>query len=395
MIAKKIISLTISALLSTFTLTMPATAISKETFENNDTVYILKDGVTNDFDKYEKLSFSELLSMSDEDYINLVFNGYRGDYDGASKCYNFIDPVLRSTAKIYTGKEIEKNPSYMTKTEWPLYQNELYVYSGTSDEEQNILNQEINNMLGENIFGTWGDVKGIYKYEDMTYAVMNYISSSFSVSVEYEENLEYFNHDAFLKSLNKYFGDTLDYKIYLNSGKDNYSIVFDTVDLKGSGCEYLGQTLYDPTLENTLYMSKILYVLTSVCPTASFNNAFVKDYSDEDFIYENTVQQAQEETTTTTAITTTNLPVTETTAETALENDTDMTKLAILSQNILSSNSLTSSTPVSNKKTTVSLNITTINNISSPKTGDNDINQFLFLIAGTILIAFLLRKPEN
>ena len=373
MIAKKFVSLILSAMFLIIPATMPVMAVAEETSETNDIVYKLKDGVNNDFDKYEKLSFLELLSMSDEDYINLVFNGYRGNDENASKCYNFIDPVIRSNSLIYTGKTIENAPSNMQKTEWPLYQNELYVYSGISDEDQNLLNEEVNNMFGENIFGSMGDVKGICKYEESTYAVMNYISSSFSISLDYEETLDYFNQDAMFRELDKYFGDELDYKVYLNNGKNNYKIIFDVDDLKKSKPEYLGLALYDPSLENILYMSKILYVLNSICPTASSNNPFAKGVSDNgELVYENIVQQ--EETTTTTITTT--ISETETSFESA-------------ESSVSSVSSVTES--VSKPTTTTTI----IKNIDSPKTGVNNINKFLLLIAGASSMTLLFHKKHK
>lgn len=371
MIAKKFVSLILSTMFLIFPATMPVMAFAEETSETNDVVYKLKDGVNNDFDKYEKLSFSELLSMSDEDYINLVFHGYRGNDENASKCYNFIDPVVRTNSFIYTGKTIENAPSNMQKTEWPLYQNELYVYSGISDEDQNLLNEEVNNMFGENIFGSMGDVKGICKYEESTYAVMNYISSSFSISLDYEETLDYFNQDAMFRELDKYFGDELDYRVYLNKGRNNYKIIFDVDDLKKSEPEYLGLALYDPSLENILYMSKILYVLNSICPTASSNNPFAKGVSDNgELVYENIVQQE-----TTTTITTT-ISETETSFESA-------------ESSVSSVSSVTES--VSKPTTTTTI----IKNIDSPKTGINNINKFLLLMAGASSMTLLFHKKRK
>ena len=67
MIAKKFVSLILSAMFLILPATMPVMAVAEETSETNDIVYKLKEGVNNDFDKYEKLSVSELLSMRDEE----------------------------------------------------------------------------------------------------------------------------------------------------------------------------------------------------------------------------------------------------------------------------------------------------------------------------------------
>ena len=133
----------------------------------------------------------------------------------------------------------------------------------------------------------------------------------------------------------------------------------------------MGLALYDPSLENILYMSKILYVLNSICPTASSNNPFAKGVSDNgELVYENIVQQE-----TTTTITTT-ISETETSFESA-------------ESSISSVSSVTES--VSKPTTTTTI----IKNIDSPKTGVNNINKFLLLMAGASSMTLLFHKKRK
>ena len=136
----------------------------------------------------------------------------------------------------------------------------------------------------------------------------------------------------------------------------------------------MGLALYDPSLENILYMSKILYVLNSICPTASSNNPFAKGVSDNgELVYENIVQQ---ETTTTTTTITTTISETETSFESA-------------ESSVSSVSSVTES--VSKPTTTTTI----IKNIDSPKTGVNNINKFLLLMAGASSMTLLFHKKRK
>ena len=138
--------------------------------------------------------------------------------------------------------------------------------------------------------------------------------------------------------------------------------------------EYFGLALYDPSLENILYMSKILYVLNSICPTASSNNPFAKGVSDNgELVYENIVQQE-----TTTTITTT-ISETETSFESAES----------------SVSSVSSVTESVSKPTTTTTTTTIIKNIDSPKTGVNNINKFLLLMAGASSMTLLFHKKRK
>lgn len=268
---KKSLSLVIALSISLSMASLPF-AYAEEL--QDDAVYTLVDESDENYIPYEEIevfTFDELLNMSDEEYIKLNTSYIPPEnIDTTIQTYKFLAGFLQfgGTYRIVPNEVI---PTLnMEKIEWPLYNKELYIFTGdVNSEEQRELNEKINNSLKNPYFDMTQPVRAIIKRtDDNSLRAVSTIRPNYTVSIDKTMGITSFNQKVFLKKLKEVFGDSLNYTVYKNPGA--YEIYFDFDDLT-----LLENGAYDYNIKNILYFSKVLRCIYNICPTAHASYEFL------------------------------------------------------------------------------------------------------------------------
>lgn len=272
---KKFTVLMTAIMMSMSALVMPMNVFAEytsEEYEFEEYADVMKDY------SYQKFTFDELLSMTDEEFIKL--DTYHGntpaENQGTFTMYRCIYSIMNGSGELLSNKYYDGGFPYTSENRWDIgTEKTYYVYNGSSDEELDTLYETVNGLgtIG-NMFDKYSNpICAIVKLDNHSgeyadggwYLGVSTLRSSFYLPNCTDEKV-HFNIDEFKNDMQEVFGDSIEYEVLKELSGDG--------ELNGIMVKFNVDECYDFNQENLLYFSKLYYALTSINPYFSYSREY-------------------------------------------------------------------------------------------------------------------------